>query len=60
MNGVKGTVISVEEGGNVNFNTINIPNQTLQLSVDISSLTKYFEPGDLVRVTEGKYKGDTG
>lgn len=23
-------------------------------------LTKYFEPGDLVRVTEGKYKGDTG
>lgn len=26
MNGVKGTVISVEEGGNVNFNTINIPN----------------------------------
>ena len=31
-----------------------------QLSVDISILTKYFEPGDLVRVTEGKYKGDTG
>ena len=23
-------------------------------------LTKYFEPGDLVRVSEGKYKGDTG
>ena len=60
MNGVKGTVISVEEGGNVNFNTINIPNKTLKLSADISSLTKYFEPGDLVRVTEGKYKGDTG
>lgn len=23
-------------------------------------LSKYFEPGDLIRVTEGKYKGDTG
>ena len=59
MNGVKGTVISIEEGGNVNFKPINIPNIP-SLSADISILTKYFEPGDLVRVTEGKYKGDTG
>ena len=60
MNGVKGTVISIEEGGNVTFKPINIPTKIPQLSVDISILTKYFEPGDLVRVTEGKYKGDTG
>ena len=60
MNGVKGTVISIEEGGNVTFKPINISAKIPQLSVDISILTKYFEPGDLVRVTEGKYKGDTG
>ena len=60
MNGVKGTVISIEEGGTVNFKPINISNQFQMLSVDISILTKYFEPGDLVRVTEGKYRGDTG
>lgn len=23
-------------------------------------VAKYFEPGDLVRVTEAKYKGETG
>ena len=23
-------------------------------------MSKYFEPGDLVRVTEAKYKGETG
>ena len=61
MNGVKGTVISIEEGGSVIFKPINIPQTKIpSLSVDISILTKYFEPGDLVRVTEGKYKGDTG
>ena len=60
MNGVKGTVISIEEGGTVNFKPINISSQFQMLSVDISILTKYFEPGDLVRVTEGKYRGDTG
>lgn len=26
----------------------------------MSYVTKYFEPGDLVRITEGKYKGETG
>ena len=23
-------------------------------------MSKYFEPGDLVRITEGKYRGETG
>jgi len=26
----------------------------------LANVTKYFEPGDLVRITEGKYKGETG
>jgi len=30
------------------------------LQIDISLVSKYFEPGDLVRVTEAKYKGETG
>jgi transcription elongation factor SPT5 len=30
------------------------------LTVEISFVSKYFEPGDMIRVVEGKYKGDTG
>ena len=28
--------------------------------VDNDSVTKFFEPGDVVRVIEGRYKGETG
>ena len=30
------------------------------LKLDTSFVVKYFEPGDNVRVIEGKYKGETG
>ena len=30
------------------------------LKVDATFVVKYFEPGDDVRVIEGKYKGETG
>jgi len=39
---------------------MNFPEIKKPLFIDISMLNKYFEAGDLVRVTEGKYKGDTG
>lgn len=60
LTGIKGTVISIEEGGLVTFKPMNLAELKRPLQIDISMLTKYFEPGDLVRVTEGKYKGDTG
>jgi len=28
--------------------------------VDVSMVCKYFEPGDMVRIIEAKYKGETG
>ena len=60
LTGIKGTVIAIEEGGLVTFKPMNFPEIKKPLQIDISMLTKYFEAGDLVRVTEGKYKGDTG
>ena len=60
LTGIKGTVITIEEGGLVTFKPMNLAELKRPLQIDISMLTKYFEPGDLVRVNEGKYKGDTG
>ena len=56
--GMRGTVIEIE-GGFVTFKSIDFPDLDPQ-QVDIAFVTKYFEPGDLVRVTEGKYRGETG
>jgi len=56
--GMRGTVIEIE-GGMVTFKPLDIPEIDL-LQVDIGHVSKYFEPGDLVRITEGKYKGETG
>lgn len=56
--GMRGTVIEIE-GGFVTFKSIDFPDLDAQ-QVDIAFVTKYFEPGDLVRVTEGKYRGETG
>ena len=61
LTGIKGTVLAIEEGGLVTFKPLNLPALgDKPLQIDISMLTKYFEPSDLIRVTEGKYKGDTG
>ena len=60
LTGIKGTVVAIEEGGLVTFKPLNLPQFPKPLQIDISMLTKYFEPGDVIRVTEGKYKGDTG
>ena len=56
--GMRGTVIEIE-GGMVTFKPLDIPELDL-LQVDIAHVSKYFEPGDLVRITEGKYRGETG
>jgi len=57
---MRGTVLSIEEGGLVSFKPIDYPELDKPLQLDISFVSKYFEPGDLVRITEGKYKGETG
>ena len=60
LNGIKGVVVTIEEGGLVTFTPTGYPELTKPLQIDISMVSKYFEPGDLVRVTEAKYKGETG
>lgn len=39
---------------------MNIPGFTEELRVEASHVVKYFEPGDQVRILDGKYKGETG
>ena len=56
--GMRGNVIEIE-GGMVTFKPIDLP-QLGFLQVDIGHVSKYFEPGDMVRITEGKYRGETG
>jgi len=58
--GIRGTVISIEEGGMVTFKPIGFPELEKPLQIDLGFVSKYFEPGDPVRITEGKYKGETG
>ena len=56
--GLRGTVIDVE-GGMVTFKPIDMPKLGL-LQLDVTHVSKYFEPGDMIRITEGKYRGETG
>ena len=57
--GLQGSVISIEDG-QVQFKAIELYKINKPLTIDVSSIAKYFEASDQVRVTEGKYKGDTG
>ena len=56
--GMRGTVIEIEDAM-VTFKPIDLPQLDL-LQVDIAHVSKYFESGDMVRITEGKYRGETG
>ena len=57
--GIKATVISIEDN-QILFQAIGIPELTKHFPVDVSMVSKYFEPGDMVRIIEGKYQGETG
>ena len=57
--GMRGTVIEIADAM-VTFKPIDVPAQPDLLQVDIGHVSKYFESGDLVRITEGKYRGETG
>ena len=56
--GLVGTVVSLESN-QVIFKP-NLQGLSQNLQVDCDWVTKYFEPGDDVRVIEGHYKGETG
>ena len=60
LNGIRGTVLSIDEGGLISFKPIDFPELDKPIQLEIAYVSKYFEPGDLVRITEGKYKGETG
>jgi transcription elongation factor SPT5 len=59
FNGLKG-IIETRDDNQISFKALNIPQLTQTLTVETSFVSKYFEPGDMIRVVEGKYKGDTG
>ena len=56
--GMRGTVIEIADAM-VTIKPIDLPQLDL-LQVAIGHVSKYFESGDLVRITEGKYRGETG
>ena len=57
LTGLKGTVVAISENGLITFKPIGVPKITKPLEIDAQNVCKYFEPGDLVRVIEAKYKG---
>jgi len=61
LNGISGKVVSIEiDTGFINFIPIGIPGFTNELRLEVKNVVKYFEPGDYVRVIDGKYRGETG
>ena len=61
LNGISGKVVSMEiDTGFINFIPIGIEGFTNELRLEVKNVVKYFEPGDYVRVIDGKYRGETG
>jgi transcription elongation factor len=58
LNGVTGTVVALEDN-QVIFKP-HIEGFDDNLKLETNFVVKYFEPGDNVRVIEGKYRGETG
>lgn len=56
--GITGSVVSLEEK-QVLFKP-NLEGFNDIIKYDVANVVKFFEPGDDVRVIEGKYKGETG
>lgn len=48
------------EVGFIRFKATNIPGFEDELRIEYSSVAKYFEPGDHVRIIDGKNAGETG
>lgn len=56
LQNVQGTILNFEDDGRiVNFKPLNIEGYTDTLSLDVSLVVKYFDIGENVMITEGKY-----
>ncbi len=58
LNGLYGTVITIENGDVLFKPNIEGFNDNLKLNTEF--VVKYFEPGDHIRIIDGKFKGETG
>jgi transcription elongation factor SPT5 len=58
LNGLYGSVITIENGDVLFKPNIEGFDENLKLSSDF--VVKYFEPGDHIRIIDGKFKGETG
>lgn len=61
LSGINGKVMQIDsEGGFIYFVPTNFEGFNDELKLEASQVVKYFEPGDEVRVIDGKYKGESG
>jgi transcription elongation factor SPT5 len=59
LQGAMGTIQKIEND-QVIFKPTNLDGFVDNLGIDHSFCVKYFEQGDLIRLIDGKYKGETG
>ena len=61
LTGINGQVVSMEiDTGFITFIPIGLEGFTSELKLEVKNVVKYFEPGDHVRVIDGRYAGETG
>jgi transcription elongation factor SPT5 len=58
LQSISGTVITIEDG--FILMKPNIEGIDENIKINSEHVSKYFEPGDKVKVIDGKYKGETG
>jgi transcription elongation factor SPT5 len=58
LQSISGTVIAIEDG--FILMKPNIEGIDENIKINSEHVSKYFEPGDKVKVIDGKYKGETG
>ena len=61
LTGINAQVVSMEiDTGFLNCTPIGIEGFTGDIKLEVKHVVKYFEPGDYVRVIDGRYAGETG
>ena len=61
LQGAKGPIVNFDDNGKtVMFKPNNLDGWDDVLGIDRSSVVKYVDPGDSVKIVEGKYQGYTG
>ena len=61
LQGTKGDIVNFDDNGKtVMFKPTNLDDWDEVLGIDRSSVVKYVDPGDSVKIVEGKYQGYSG